>query len=142
MNSVILVGRLVNDPELKYVGKSNSPVANFRLAVNRDYKSMDGSYKTDIIDIEIWNKKAEICAKYLTKGRLISVNGSLRIENYLNSNGEHKTITRIKAENFNFLDSKNQNNKKQYSASEIFEEVTEPLSDNPLAEIQEDELPF
>jgi len=142
MNSVVLVGRLVDDPELKYVGESNSPVANFCLEVNRNYKSKDGSYKTDFIDIEIWDKKAEICAKYLTKGRLISINGSLRIENYLNSNGEHKTFTRIRAENFNFLDSKNQNSKKQYNASEIFEEVTESLNDNPLAEIQEDDLPF
>jgi len=142
MNSVVLVGRLVDDPELKYVGESNSPVANFCLEVNRNYKSKDGSYKTDFIDIEIWDKKAEICAKYLTKGRLISINGSLRIENYLNSNGEHKTFTRIRAENFNFLDSKNQNSKKQYNASEIFEEVTESPNDNPLAEIQEDDLPF
>ena len=142
MNSVVLVGRLVDDPELKYVGESNSPVANFCLEVNRNYKSKDGSYKTDFIDIEIWDKKAEICAKYLTKGRLISINGSLRIENYLNSNGEHKTFTRIRAENFNFLDSKDQSNKKQYSASEIFEEVTEYLNDNPLAQMQEDDLPF
>ena len=142
MNSVVLVGRLVDDPKLKYVGESNSPVANFCLAVNRDYKSMDGSYKTDFIDIEIWNKKGEICAKYLTKGKLISVNGSLRIENYLNSNGEYKTIARVRAKNFNFLDSKDQSNKKQYSASEIFEEVTEYLNDNPLAQMQEDDLPF
>ena len=103
---------------------------------------MDGSYKTDFIDIEIWNKKGEICAKYLTKGKLISVNGSLRIENYLNSNGEYKTIARVRAENFNFLDSNNQSNKKQYSASEIFEEVTEHLNDNALAQMQEDDLPF
>ena len=70
------------------------------------------------------------------------VNGSLRIEKYLNSNGEHRSIARVRAEIIEFDNTYNQNNKKQYSASEIFEEVTEPLIDNPLGEIQEDELPF
>lgn len=142
MNSIILVGRLVNDPELKYVGESNSPVANFCLAVRRKYKSKDGNYDTDFINIETWDKKAETCAKYLKKGNKIMVNGSLRIEKYLNSNGEHRSIARVRAEIIEFDNTYNQNNKKQYSASEIFEEVTEPLIDNPLGEIQEDELPF
>ena len=57
MNNIVLIGRLVNDPELKYVGESNNPVTNFRIAVSRNYKTKDGIVESDFINIEIWVKK-------------------------------------------------------------------------------------
>ena len=76
MNNIVLIGRLVNDPELKYVGEPNNPVTNFRIAVSRNYKTKDGIVESDFINIEIWGKKAETCGQYLQKGRLIAVDGA------------------------------------------------------------------
>ncbi|RDY23677.1 single-stranded DNA-binding protein [Romboutsia maritimum] len=133
MNNVILVGRLTKDPELKYVGNSQSSVTEFTMAVDRRYKDKDGVKKTDFIKIEMWGKKAEICSKYVTKGKRIGVEGSLLVDNYQTINGENKIFTKVRAYNFNFLDSKytsdtNKENK-HYNATEVFEEL-------------EDEIPF
>lgn len=141
MNNVVLIGRLVNDPELKYIGESNSPVTNFRIAVSRNYKSKDGTIESDFINIEVWGKKAETCSQYLEKGRLIAIDGSLRIDQYLNLDGETKCITKVKANGFKFLDSinKNSNNRKCYDASQLFEDSSEM---KVTSQISDDEVPF
>lgn len=141
MNNIVLIGRLVNDPELKYVGEPNNPVTNFRIAVSRNYKTKDGIVKSDFINIEIWGKKAETCGQYLQKGRLIAVDGCLRIDKYQTTEGDNKSITKVRANDIKFLDNTNkkQNNKNYYDASKVFEESS---TSNTELEISDDEVPF
>ena len=69
MNSVILVGRLTKDPEVKYVGEKNILVTNFTLAVDRKSKKESKGQKTDFIRIEAWKEAADICANKIKKGK-------------------------------------------------------------------------
>jgi single-strand DNA-binding protein len=78
LNHVILIGRLVRDPELRYT-TNGTPVSNFTLAVERNYTNQQGERDVDFIKIVTWRKLAEICAHHLGKGRLVAVDGSLQI---------------------------------------------------------------
>ncbi|MGL6107494.1 MAG: single-stranded DNA-binding protein [Fusobacteriaceae bacterium] len=107
MNQVILVGRLTRDPELRYIAGSGTPVAQFAIAVDREFSGKDGKKETDFIDIQVWNKVAESCANYLTKGSLVAIQGSLRIETYQNQAGENRRAARVNASRVQFLDNRN-----------------------------------
>ena len=67
LNSICLVGRLAEDPKLRYIS-SEVAVANFALAVERNYTSKNGEKQVDFIPIVVWRKQAEVCAEYLNKG--------------------------------------------------------------------------
>ena len=82
MNSVILIGRLTKDPELKYIPSSGTAVSTFTIAIDRDYIKKDGTKETDFIPIEVMGKLAEVCANNLGKGRLVAVEGSIRVNSY------------------------------------------------------------
>lgn len=143
MNNVILVGRLTNNPEVRYVGNSQTPVSEFTLAVDRKYKNQEGIRKTDFIRVEIWDRKAEICCQYFRKGSLIGIEGSLRVDNYKTSMGEFRSVVKVRANNFNFITSKNksqskyqENNKQSYEGLELFDDIAESV------EISDEEIPF
>lgn len=109
MNNVVLVGRLTKDPELRYVGEKNNALTNFSLAVDRGYKNLQGENKVDFINIEIWGKQAEIFCTYMEKGKMVGIEGKIIADKYKNENGENRYITRVRADSFRFLDSKNKN---------------------------------
>ena len=113
MNNVNLIGRLVRDVELRYIQGTGTPVANFAIAVDREFTGKDGKKEVDFIDIQVWGKSAENCANYIGKGSLVSVQGSIRIDSYQNQEGENRRITRVNANRVQFLDTKkgNQENK-------------------------------
>ena len=93
INKVILMGRLVADPELKQT-TSNISVCRFSIAINRPFTPKDGGEKqSDFINIVVWRNTAEFVSKYFTKGKMIIVEGALRNNNYTDSNGvKHYTI--------------------------------------------------
>jgi single-strand DNA-binding protein len=103
LNRVILIGRLTADPELRYT-PSGVPVASFRLAVDRQFKSQGGERETDFINIVAWRKSAEFAANYLTKGRLISVEGRLQVRQWTTNDGQRRTSYDIVADNIQGLD--------------------------------------
>lgn len=109
MNVVILVGRLTRDPELRYIAGSNTPITNFGIAVDRDFVGKDGKKETDFIDVQVWGKSAENCANYISKGSLVAIQGSLRIDNYQDQQGNNRKAAKVNANNVKFLDSKNKN---------------------------------
>ncbi len=78
LNHVVLIGRLVRDPELRYT-TNGTPVSNFTLAVERNYTNQQGERDVDFIRIVTWRKLAETCAHHLGKGRLVAIQGSLQI---------------------------------------------------------------
>lgn len=128
MNNVVLVGRLTKDPELKYIPGSGTAVATFSIAVDRDYKGKDGKKETDFIPIEVIGKSAEFCANYIQKGRLVAINGSIKIDNYKTQSGEKRSFTKVITISVRPLDS----NKKE--------------SNNPtdisFQEVADDDIPF
>lgn len=103
LNRIILIGRLTRDPELRYT-QNGQAVASFTLAVNRDYVNQQGKQETDFIDIVVWRKIAEACAKHLAKGRLISVEGRLQIRSYEAQDGTKRRVAEVVADNVRFLE--------------------------------------
>ncbi|WAH36989.1 single-stranded DNA-binding protein [Alicyclobacillus dauci] len=104
LNRVILIGRLTQDPELRYTN-SGTPVASFTLAVDRQMRSgQNGERQTDFINIVVWQKQAEIVSQYLQKGRLAAVDGRLQIRTYENREGQKVRVAEVVAESVRFLD--------------------------------------
>lgn len=108
MNNVVLVGRLTKDPETRYIQGSGTAVARFTIAVDRDYKNKDGTKTTDFITIEAMGKLAETCSNWLSKGKRIGVQGSIRVDSYKDESGNNKTFTKVFMNSMEFLDSKQQ----------------------------------
>lgn len=103
LNKVILVGRLATDPELKYT-PSGVAVANFRVAVDRSFANSQGEKETDFIDIVTWRQSAEFCANYLTKGRLVAIDGRLQVRNWTTQDGQKRRTAEVVADNVRALD--------------------------------------
>lgn len=104
INRVILVGRLAQDPELRYT-PNGVAVTTFTLAVNRRFTNQQGEREADFIDIVIWRQLAETCAEHLKKGRLVGVDGRLQIRSFENSEGRRIKVAEVVAETVQFLDS-------------------------------------
>src|SRR5208282_4757727 len=107
VNRVILIGRLGRDPELKYT-PSGAPVAKFSLATDESFKDKTGEKqnRTEWHNIVAWNKLAEICGEYLTKGKLIYIEGSIRSRQWQDQQGNKRTSYEIIANQMQMLGSK------------------------------------
>ncbi|HAI52263.1 MAG TPA: single-stranded DNA-binding protein [Firmicutes bacterium] len=103
LNRIILIGRLVADPQLRYT-QTGIAVTNFTLAVDRPFLNQSGEREADFIDIVTWRKQAEICANHLTKGRLVAVEGRLQIRSYEDQNGIRRRAAEVVADSVRFLD--------------------------------------
>ncbi len=136
LNYCVLMGRLTRDPELRRTN-SGTAVANFTLAVDRDFKSQNGEKETDFIDIVAWKNTAEFVSKYFTKGRMAVVEGRLQIRDWTDNNGQKRRTAEVVADNVYFGDSRPSegNNAPVYAA---------PVHSQEFAEIGEEdsELPF
>lgn len=103
LNRVVLIGRLASDPELKYT-PSGIAVTTFRLAVNRSFSNNQGEREADFIPIVVWRQSAEFAANYLTKGRLVAVDGRLQIRPWVAQDGTRRTSAEVVADNLRSLD--------------------------------------
>ena len=85
-NSVVLLGRLARDPELRYVG-SGAPVCSFSVATNQNYTKSDGQKAQSVtfVDVTAWRRLAEICNQFLKKGRQVLVTGTLRQDRWIDT---------------------------------------------------------
>lgn len=102
INSVNLVGNLARDPELRYT-PSGLAITTFTVAVNRPFLNQEGQREADFIRIVTWRKLAENCANYLTKGKMVAVEGRLQIRSYETPEGEKKYMTEVVASNVQFM---------------------------------------
>ena len=102
MNTVILIGRLTRDPELRYTNSGHA-VANFTLAVDRPFSK---EKETDFIPIIVWQKQAENCAEYLLKGSQVAVEGRLQVRGYEDKQGNKRSATEVVASSVQFLDTR------------------------------------
>lgn len=101
MNKVILMGRLVADPELKTT-PSGVSVTSFRIAVDRNYVKQGEERQADFIDIVCWRQRAEFVCKYFGKGQLIALDGSIQTRQYQDKNGNNRTAVEVVADNVYF----------------------------------------
>jgi single-strand DNA-binding protein len=103
LNTVILIGRLTRNPELRYTG-AGTAVAGFTLAVDRPFSNQQGERETDFIDIVCWRQLAEQVSQHLTKGRLVAVEGRLQIRSYETQDGQRRKVAEVVANTVRFLD--------------------------------------
>ena len=110
LNHIIIMGRLVRDPELRRTGNGIA-VASFTLAVDRDFSGRDGGEKeTDFIDCVAWRQTGEFVSKYLRKGRMAAVSGRLQIRSWTDKDGNKRRTAEVVADNVYFADSKKDDN--------------------------------
>lgn len=134
LNRVILMGRLVTDPELKTTSSGTS-VTSFRIAVDRSYSKAGAERQTDFFDIVCWRNTAEFVCKYFFKGSLIALEGQLQSRTYQAKDGSNRYVVEVVADNVSFTGEKQEKKESGQSAPDIsvgdFEEVT-----------LDDDLPF
>lgn len=105
MNKVVLIGRMVADPELNFQANSGMAICRFRLAVTRPFKKDE----TDFINCIAFGKTGETIAQYLTKGRQLAVTGSIRTGSYDAKDGTKRYTTDIVVDSFEFIGSSKSN---------------------------------
>ncbi len=124
LNRVVLVGRLVADPEVRYT-PAGVPVAQLRVAVNRITKNENGEYESDFFNVVAWRRTAEFAQNYLSKGRLVSIDGRLQTRSWVDqTSGQKRTAFEIVADNLEGLDRKSEGFSDQHTS------ISEPGSEH------------
>jgi single-strand DNA-binding protein len=105
LTKIMLIGNLGSDPEMRFTPSGN-PVTSFRVATNRVYTTSDGERKqeTEWFRVTAWRKQAESCNQFLTKGKLVYVEGSLRTRTWEDKDGQRRTTLEVNADRVLFLD--------------------------------------
>ena len=137
MNKALITGRISSDLNLRYT-PNNNPVCEFNVAVNRI-----GTEGTDFLTCVVWNKQAENLVKYQSKGSLIAVEGSNRVDKYQNDKGENRYKHYILVNNIQFLESKKESIDEPKEEMMPQEEENDPFASfgNQMT-ITEDALPW
>lgn len=138
MNKVILMGRLVRDPEVRYT-QSNQPmaIARFTLAVNRRFKRQ-GEPDADFIPCVAFGKQGEFAEKYFRKGQMVSVVGRLQVRNWDDNNGNKRITTEVVVEEQYFAEKKSNAENSQKRENDGIGEGFYPIDDD----VKDDDLPF
>lgn len=135
LNRVILIGRLVADPEMRTTANGVS-VAVFRIAIDRYSKSAER--QTDFITGVAWRERAEFACRYFTKGRLIGIEGSIQTRSYTDKEGNKRNVFEVVADRLFFVESKAKEGAEGSNATarETAQggdfEVIDPLDDLPF----------
>ena len=134
MNNVFLIGRMTNDVELR-ANEAGTSKGQFTLAVNRK-GAKEGTQQTDFINIVVWNKQAENLSKYMGKGSQIGIEGSIRVDNYTDKDGNKRTYNYVLAQSIQYL------SESKGVKEEIKQE--EPMESFKMDDLQlsDDDLPF
>jgi len=134
MNKVILIGRLTQDPELRYTA-SGIARTTFTLAVNRPFANQQGQQEADFIPVIVWRKAAENTARYMKKGSQVAVEGRIEVRKYQDNDGANRTYTAVVADRVQFLEPRRDNGGPSADTG-----GTDPFGD-PF-DISDDDLPF
>ena len=129
MNNVVLIGRLTKDPEVRRVDEKMA-IATFSLAIDRPVKK-DGEKKTDFPRVTVFGRQAESCEKYLAKGMLVGIQGSIQTGSYTNKDGQTVYTTGVVANRVKFLEWKKQGEGQPQSGDGI-PEGFDPITDDDI----------
>lgn len=105
LNQVVLMGRLVANPTLRYT-QNQTPVASFTIAVDRDYQTGGSERQTDFVECAAWRHTAEFVNKYFTKGQMIVVSGSLQSRKWQDKAGNNRVSWEVVADSVHFCGDK------------------------------------
>ncbi len=142
MNKVFLIGNLVKDPELRQTNGGTN-VCSFSIAVNRRFKDSEGKQVTDFFNIVAWRQLAELCGRYLTKGRKVAVAGELQTRSYDAKDGTKRYVTEIVADDIEFLTPRDRDASGAPSAENNYRTAEHaPQAPEGFTDIEDDELPF
>ena len=155
MNKVILIGRLVKDPELRRTN-TDIPVVQFTLAVNRNFAGKGQERQADFISCVAWRNLAENLARFMKKGSQIAVEGQLQVRNFEDAGGVRRYVTEVICDNIHFLESKNSRSNDSFSGYSDINQYDIPEAkqkenvseEDPFKDIQSafgesnDDLPF
>lgn len=147
VNKVILIGRLGKDPELKYT-PSGTPMTRFTLATDESFKDRNGEQqkRTEWHNIVAWNKLAEICGQYLTKGKQVYIEGSIRSRQWQDKDGNKRTSFEINARDMRMLgsraDAERASEAEAAPAERPSPEPAAPPEPAPGSEITDEDIPF
>lgn len=140
LNSIIIMGRLTADPELRSTSSGLS-VTTFTVAVDRNYAKPGEEKKTDFIPVSAWRSTADFVSKYFRKGSMIAVQGSLQTRNYEDKNGNKRVAFEVLADQVSFCGSKSEsgtfNNASNNSSS-----YNNSTADDFSSVVDDDDLPF
>lgn len=144
LNHIVIMGRLTRDPELRYT-RSEKPVANFTLAVDRD--SVDKNTRereTDFLDVVAWNTTAEFVSRYFSKGSMAVVSGRLQIKEWTDRDGNKRKSAEIMASNVYFGEAKAKESGPRPAGRPVGVSAEDYDTRNPFAELDDDdgELPY
>ena len=142
MNKAILIGNLATDPETRTTASGVS-VCTFRLAVQRRFANQQGVREADFLNIVAWRQTAELCARYLSKGRKVAVEGSIQTRSYDAQDGSKRYVTEIVADNVEFRGSPQ--GERQQHADDAPPPPPEPTGfsgSDGFTDVDDDELPF
>ena len=142
INKVILVGRLGKDPETRFT-PSGKAVTNFSMATSESWKDAGGERqeKTEWHKVQIWGPLAEISAKYLSKGKLVYIEGRLQSRSWDADDGSKRYTTEIVANNMTMLDGKGDNSEKPNNPEKP-ESLESPNNHGGLSPDDLDQIPF
>jgi single-strand DNA-binding protein len=140
VNKVILIGRLGKDPEVKFT-QGGKAVARFSLATDEAWKDQSGErqQKTEWHNIVAWDKLADICGQYLTKGKQVYIEGRLQTRSWEDKEGNKRYTTEIRADNMVMLGSKGEGSG---GGGERHEQSSTPSGGPMGGEITDDDVPF
>lgn len=150
INRVVLVGRLTKDPEFRTT-PSGVSIANFTLAINRNFTNAQGEREADFINCIVFRKQAENVDNYLSKGQLAGVDGRIQSRSYENKEGKRVFVTEVVCDSVQFLEpkgNKSDNVSQGQHRGTKNQQSGNVSSDNPFAnangpiDIQDDDLPF
>lgn len=132
MNKVVLMGRMVRDPELKYT-PSNVAVVSFTIAVDRRFVKQGEERQADFINVVAWRNTAEFVAKYFGKGQMIALGGSIQTRTWQDTNGNNRYATEVIAEDVYFAgEKKNQQQNGNVEEMPRYDEANMPQYDGDL----------
>ncbi|MEJ7652054.1 MAG: single-stranded DNA-binding protein [Chloroflexia bacterium] len=136
LNKVMIIGRLGADPELRYT-PAGTPVASFNVACGRRWTTPDGEThdETEWVRTVAWNKLAEICNQYLSKGSKIYVEGRLQTRSWDDQSGQKRYSTEVVANEMIMLDSRNSPERRP-------DDSGQPVNSGDMQDVLVDDVPF
>lgn len=141
LNRVVLIGRLTRDPELRYTANGIG-VCTFSIAVNRPYINQAGERQADFIDIITWRQLAENVANYMTKGRLVAIEGRLQTRTYENQEGQKRKVVEVVADTVKFLDKGSGGNQSRPNNGDEWNSLGREIDPGSVDIVDDDEIPF